>query len=108
MTMNELESLRKVIEEAETWHVWLTEYSITHHFMRLVLHQKTFPRGVEILLMDVLHFTGALQGGPYRLELVAGSTIVDGPRVSATYLLTGNGGELRIQFASATIERRRT
>jgi hypothetical protein len=104
MKINDMESVRKLIAEAETWYVWLTEYSITHHFMRIVLHQNAFPRGAEVLLDDVLHFTGALQGGPYRLELAAGDTIIDGPRSAPTHLLIGNGGALRIQFVSAAIE----
>jgi hypothetical protein len=107
MKTNDLGPLRRILEEAQTWHVWLIEYSITHHFMHIVLHHNDFPRGVEITLEDVLYYSGPLQGGPYRLEVIGGRTGADG-RDAETFLLVGNAGELKIEFATATVDRRRT
>lgn len=91
--------VRELLESAEAFHAWVLEYSITHGVLRIALHHGDYPRSVSLLCRGCRYFCGALQGGPYRLELAERS--VDGAQVTA---LVGNGGELLVLCAEVSLE----
>jgi hypothetical protein len=62
--------LAKELVEREAWHVWLLSYGITHgRWMELSLNHGV-PVGLGLICQWTRYFSGALEGGPYRLRLV--------------------------------------
>lgn len=56
-----------ILEEHESWHVWIIEFGITHSVLRLALHQNTYPRHIKIECTDCVRIEADIQGGPYSL-----------------------------------------
>jgi hypothetical protein len=64
-----MEALKALLRAQETWHLWVIEYGITHSFMRLALHDGSFPKHHRLECGDCVYLAGPLQGGPYVLEV---------------------------------------
>jgi hypothetical protein len=95
------EDVAAILADGE-WEVWVLEFGLTHHLMKLVLHKGDYPHGVDLLCRFPETFCGALQGGPYRLHLEHEST----PRGDLV-VLVGNDSELRIRCEAIEFVRRR-
>ena len=102
ITSRETEELKNLLSGRVDWYVWVLEYGITHHVMRLVLHKGDYPRGVEVMCSDVSYFCGPLQGGPYELKLHDGQQ----GGIVETILESIDGG-LLIRGAALKIVRKR-
>jgi len=102
MTKDGTVELKEILATAEAWFVWVMEYGITHHLMRLALHTGDYPRCIEVICADASHFEGSLQCGPYRLRIIEHTT-----PTGAETVLVGNEGELRIRCRTLEIVRRR-
>jgi hypothetical protein len=102
MTTSDAEELRSLLAGDSAWYVWVLEYGITHHLMRLALHVGDYPRGLEVMCSDASYFRGPFQGGPYKLNLLEGAT---GTMVETT--LESSDGEFRLRGGAFKILRRR-
>lgn len=58
---------------AEKLHVWVLEFGLTHHTLRLAIHSGDYPRYTEVVCTDCTSFYGKFQGGPYILDLLEDS-----------------------------------
>ena len=95
------DSLDPVLEQLAAhpaWHVWVLEYSITHHQMVLALHPGTFPKTAKLHLLDCIHFCGDLQAGPF----VFGLTRVD-HHGDALWELRSEDSSFRVLFGTARL-----
>lgn len=97
---SDLSDVRDAFNLGERLHAWVLEYEITHGMMRLAVHRGDYPRCTEIECRDCSFFSDALQGGPYKLELVieecAGGTEVK---------ILGDSGQLEIRCLHARVVR---
>jgi hypothetical protein len=65
----QVEALKALLQSRNGWYLWVMEYGITHSFMRLALHDGSFPLHHAIECGDCDFFSGNLHGGPYFLEV---------------------------------------
>lgn len=66
---HEIEELNRILRQTGATNVSLLEFSLTHHYLRLVLHRGDVPRGPQLVCRDVASICGPVQGGPYELTV---------------------------------------
>ena len=64
-----IDEVRALLTSARL-HVWVLEFGLTHHTLRLAVHAGDYPRHTEVVCRDCVSFYGRFQGGPYALELL--------------------------------------
>jgi hypothetical protein len=101
-TSSDIEELRSLLAGDGAWYVWVLEYGMTHHLMRLAFHMGDYPRSVEVMCSEASYFCGPLQGGPYRLQLIQ-----DAAGNVAESTLESTDGALRLRGGAFKIVRRR-
>ena len=94
----ESQELQQLLETQPTWHVAILEYGMTHSVMRIALHQGDFPRYNEVILGGVVTFHGAMQGGPYRLQIRA-------PDAEGQMIIVDEQGQFEVQCTRITMGR---
>jgi len=87
-----------ILGNRPVWWLMVLEYGITHSRMVVALHQRDYPKGLRLELLEPYVFEGVLRGGPYVLEL-SESEHAGGPALE----LADADGKLRILFESLRV-----